>query len=304
MTVGNGEIIATVTATNEDYEVIDYVGAEAILTVGGASVGTPGALDYETDIATSTATSSISTGQTYLLQGNFGACQVHSGGGGRDDDDGDDDGPRVKPAFTAPGFYGDGGSCSFFTYDLQETVQTGVPSITSISPSSGTVGDTNKTISVSGDNLEDELGLTGVSITGSGVTSSVSSPGTLSATVTYAIPSSATSAVGAQTLTMFNSFGTSNARTFTIGYPPAVVNSLSSYSWQAASSFTRRSTEQDLVRHQVLAYPERLGSRSVSHSTRTQRAHKRRLQLPSLRMREMVPLLSRLRRDIPAAACF
>ena len=106
----------------------------------------------------------------------------------------------------------------------------------SISPNSGTVGDSNKTISVTGQNLEDAFGVTSVSISGSGVSSSVSNPGTSNATVTYSIANNGST--GAQSLTMSNSFGTSNPQTFTVVDPAPNVTGVSPSIWNAGACCT------------------------------------------------------------------
>jgi hypothetical protein len=154
-----------------------------------------------------------------------------------DDDDDDDDGGLDDDDDDCGGGGGGGTTCSesMIGY-LPLTLQTGVPSITSISPNGGTVGDSNKTITVTGQNLEDQLGVTGVSISGSGITSSVSTPGASNATVTYSIANNGST--GAQSFTISNSFGTSSAVTFTVVDPSPTVTGVSPSTWSAGSSYT------------------------------------------------------------------
>lgn len=243
MTVGGGEVIASVEVDNEDIVDVDYVAAQAFLYVGGTGTGSVGAVDYDFSSATSTATTSLTAGQTYNLQGMAGECYYGSGGGGGDDDDDDDDdddhGVLFVPAVDSPQFSepptGENCNEKWLGY-LPLTLQTGVPSITSISPNIGTVGDNNKTISVTGENLEDQFGVTNVSISGSGITSSVSGQGSADATVTYSIANNAST--GAQSLTMSNSFGTSNAETFTVVDPSPTVTGVAPSTWNAGSSYT------------------------------------------------------------------
>jgi hypothetical protein len=240
MTVGGGEIIGTVTVDNVDYEDIDYVGAEACLSLGCTVGATSGTDDFEYDTAASTATSPITTGQAYTLYGYAGACYYYYYGD--DDDDDDDDGglvvrsASVKPAMTEPP--GDQDCEGGWLGYVPLTLQTGVPSITSISPNTGNIGDSNKTISVTGENLQDELDVSKVSISGSGVSASVSSPGATDATVTYSISTGASTSTGARQFTMSNSFGTSNAETFTIVDPSPNVTGVSPSTWYAGSSYT------------------------------------------------------------------
>jgi hypothetical protein len=235
MTEGNNEIIATVTVDNEDLEDIDYVAAQAFLYIGSAEVGTPGTADYETDSAQSTATSSITTGQAYTLHGYAGACYFVSGDGDDNDDDDAALSSAVAPAFIEP----PGGDCGGgWLGDLALTLQTSVPSITSISRNSGKVGDTDKTITVTGQNLQDELNVSKVSISGSGVTSSASTPGASDATVTYSISTGASTSTGARQFIMSNTFGASIAETFTVVDPSPNVTGVSPSTWDAGSSYT------------------------------------------------------------------
>jgi hypothetical protein len=119
------------------------------------------------------------------------------------------------------------------------TLQTGAPSIASISPNSATVGAQPAPITVAGENLIDAFGQSGVrdysvSITG-GVSASIGgfNDNATQATVTYSTLTS--SNVGQQTLKVTNSFGASNGETFTVGYPPAQVTNVKPPSWLAGT---------------------------------------------------------------------
>jgi hypothetical protein len=108
----------------------------------------------------------------------------------------------------------------------------GAPSISSISPSGGTIGKSG-TITVSGQDLIDPFtSKASASITGSGVTLSVNgTPSNTSVALNYSIASNATA--GNQNLTLSSRLGTSNAEQFTVGYPPAVVTNVSPSVWTA-----------------------------------------------------------------------
>jgi len=120
----------------------------------------------------------------------------------------------------------------------------GVPSISSISPNGGTMG-TSGTITVQGENLVDPFtGNASAAITGSGVTLTANSnPTDTSVGLNFSIASNATA--GNQNLTLNNRFGTSNAETFTVGYPPAVVNNISPSVWTAGQSTSVTITGQN-----------------------------------------------------------
>jgi hypothetical protein len=241
MTVGDNEIIATVTVDNGYDPENSFVAAQAVLSIGSTVVGTAGTLDVEYESATSTATSSISTGQTYTLQGWYDWCPILNFGDDDDDDDDDDDGGMARRAMATPASTGlppapvSGYVCGYWPGYLPLTLQAGVPSIASISPTYGTIGDSSKQISVTGQNLQDELGVSNVNITG-GVTASVSSPGADNATVTYSIPMSATA--GSQQFTMSNSFGTSSPVTFQVDDPSPNVTGISPSTWYAGNSYS------------------------------------------------------------------
>ena len=234
ITANQTDIIAVVTVDNVDDYDIEYVAAVAQL-FDGSSLVAEGSEDDEYDSAVSTAETSVVTGQQYNFDGYVGACYYY-GEGDDDDDDDDDGGAEVRTGAAAPAISpGEGsGDCDFSSLGyLPLPLQTGVPSLTSISPNSGTVG-ASGTITVEGTNLEDAFGDSSVSISG-GVNASVQSPGADSATISYSIPSTVTS--GSHTLTMSNTFGVSNGLTFTVGDPPAVVTSLDPPAWAAGTTF-------------------------------------------------------------------
>ena len=181
--------------------------------VGGVSDGS------EYDNGPSEVFVAIHLGDTYTLYGWSYACYG-------EDESGDPD-----------------NGCSYEPLDyLTLTLHTGAPSISSISPTSGTVG-TSGSITVNGDNLVDAFGVSNVSITG-GVSASIASGESASqATVDYQTLTS--SEVGQQTLTISNSFGASNGETFTVGYPPATVTNISPSSWIAGNSYSVTITGQN-----------------------------------------------------------
>ncbi len=111
----------------------------------------------------------------------------------------------------------------------------GAPSISSISPNAGTIGKSG-TINVNGENLLDPFtGNASPTITGSGVTLSAATSSTeTQVNLNFTTAQGATT--GDQSLTLQNRFGTSNAATFTVGYPPAVVTNVSPSVWTAGQS--------------------------------------------------------------------
>jgi len=108
------------------------------------------------------------------------------------------------------------------------------PTITSISPSGGTVG-TSGTIHIYGDNLVDPFtGQATAAITRSGVTLSAASATESVADLNDSIATNATT--GNQSVTLTTRFGTSNAAPFSIGDPTPVITSISPNSWNAGTS--------------------------------------------------------------------
>jgi len=137
----------------------------------------------------------------------------------------------------------DGGGDYYMVTDTIEVGQTAAwitaatPAISDISPSVGTIG-TSGSITVSGEDLIDPWTQTATpAITGSGVSLSVgANPTDQQLDLNYSIVQGATT--GPQSLTLATTFGTSNATTFTVGYPAAHVTSLNPPTWQAGQSFT------------------------------------------------------------------
>ncbi len=126
------------------------------------------------------------------------------------------------------------------TFDLgmtQAEITAAAPTISDISPNVGTIGTTGS-IAVSGEYLIDPWTHTATpAIAGTGVSLSVgANPTDQDLTLNYSIAQGATA--GPQSLTLATRFGTSNAATFTVGYPAAHIASLSPTTWQAGSSFT------------------------------------------------------------------
>lgn len=137
----------------------------------------------------------------------------------------------------------DGGGDYYMVTNTIEIGQTAAsitaaaPTISEISPSVGTIG-TSGSIQVSGEYLIDPWTQTATpAITGSGVSLLVgANPTDQQLNLNYTIAQGATA--GPQSLTLATRFGTSNAVTFTVGYPAAHVTSLSPSTWQAGVSFT------------------------------------------------------------------
>ena len=164
--------------------------------------------------ATADATAATNVGDSYTLAGLAEACWM--------------------PDYDS----GDGGTCDWEPAgSLQVSLQTGAPSIASISPVSAIVGAQPTPITVRGENLVDAFGDSSVSITG-GVNASIGSgESATQATVNYSTLTN--SNAGRQTLTISNSFGKSNGETFTVGYPTPTIASISpTTTWYAGSSYT------------------------------------------------------------------
>ncbi|WP_213807908.1 hypothetical protein [Granulicella sp. dw_53] len=116
------------------------------------------------------------------------------------------------------------------------SLATAAPSITSINPTSVATGKSG-TIEVEGNNLIDPFtSQTTPAASGSGVILSVNgTPSSSHVSLNYSVDANA-SAVS-RSLTLATRFGTGNAN-LAVGYPPAVVSSLSPSVWQAGSNFT------------------------------------------------------------------
>lgn len=147
-----------------------------------------------------------------------------------------------------------GGGPGYYTVQTIElgitavAIQTGVPSITSINPSSGTVGSSG-TITVQGSNLTDIFTSpqsTTPNVTGSGMSLSVQSvgpppPGPIvvgASQVTLAYTIAQNASTGAHNITLSNHFGTSNAVAFNVGDPTPVITSVTPNVWQAGNSIS------------------------------------------------------------------
>ena len=143
-----------------------------------------------------------------------------------------------------------GGGPAYYTVQYIElgitaiAIQTGTPSITSISPNSGALGSSG-TITVQGSNLTDIFTQsTTPNITGSGMSLSVQSvgpppasaviAGTSQVTLAYTIAQNAST--GTHNITLSNHFGTSNAVAFNVGDPTPTVTSVTPSVWQAGNN--------------------------------------------------------------------
>jgi hypothetical protein len=148
--------------------------------------------------------------------------------------------------------YTAGGGPGYYTVDYIElgitavAIQTGPPSISSISPNSGAIGSSG-TITVQGSNLTDIFTQsTTPNITGSGMSISVQSIGappagpvvTGASQVTLAYTIAQNASTGAHNITLSNHFGTSNAVAFNVGDPTPVITSVTPNVWQAGNSIS------------------------------------------------------------------
>ena len=117
------------------------------------------------------------------------------------------------------------------------SIATAAPSITSINPNSVATGKSG-TIEVEGDNLVDPFtNQLAPAASGSGVNLSVTgTPSSTHVSLNYSVDSNASS--GNRSLTVAPRFGTSNGDNLAVGYPAAVVTSLSPSVWQAGTNFT------------------------------------------------------------------
>lgn len=193
---------------------IDYVTAEADLYDNGNYAGGSGyAQDYyEAEASTS---SGVTLGHTYDLYGWAGACYNQD----PDWDAGDD---------------GYDGNCDYEGLGLLLLeVQAGAPSISSITVNSGALGTNGSTV-VTGQNLIDDFGVSNTQISGGVQTSIEPSETQTQATVDFTIPQSATT--GQQSLVMSNTWGSSNAVTFTVGDATPVITGISPSVWSAGTT--------------------------------------------------------------------
>lgn len=108
------------------------------------------------------------------------------------------------------------------------------PWISSISPSSGSVG-TSGTITVQGEDLIDVFTQTTTpAMTGSGVNLAVASPTSNEVSLSYSIATNAST--GTHDLTLTTRFGTSNAAAFNVGDPTPNITSINPNVWNAGTT--------------------------------------------------------------------
>jgi hypothetical protein len=113
-------------------------------------------------------------------------------------------------------------------------ISSAAPHISGINPG-GASPSSSGSITVTGSDLVDIFtGVTTPAITGSGVSLSVQSQSSTQVVLNYTVSSDAS--IGAHSLTLTTRFGTSNSVTFNVGYPPAVVTSISPSVWPAGQS--------------------------------------------------------------------
>jgi hypothetical protein len=113
---------------------------------------------------------------------------------------------------------------------------TGVPSISSITPTAGSVGSSGR-ITLQGANLEDPFTQTTTpAIDGSGVTLTLRSVAPTQVSLDFSIAQNAST--GAHHVTLSTRFGTSNAVVFNVGDPTPVVTGVSPNIWRAGSNLS------------------------------------------------------------------
>ena len=225
--------VATNESNPDSNQAVYFVTADGVVTAGPALVSTFSDIG---GAGASFATSNLSTniGSTYTLYGYGGVCSVTSegGGGGPDPcefDDGTDpfcsDPPINRPyieilseAQRQCNGYGTGATYTMYPAVVL-SVHTAPPQISSLSITSDVPGASN-TLVITGTNLQDDLYVSRLNITGSGVTlSNQQNGGTgTSISVTYAIDPNATT--GTRNITVSTTFGTSNPAAFTVTAPP------------------------------------------------------------------------------------
>ncbi|QEE30321.1 hypothetical protein FTW19_21455 [Terriglobus albidus] len=111
---------------------------------------------------------------------------------------------------------------------------TAPPSISSIDPPSVVRGKSG-TIHVQGQNLRDDLGRLTASSRDGDLTVTVASGDAASASLNYSV--SGTASIGPHQFTVSNTWGESEPKDLTVGYPPAVVTGVSPPSWPAGGDY-------------------------------------------------------------------
>jgi hypothetical protein len=185
----------------------------------------------------------VTLGDTYEIDGDHSVVAIYEEdddgtvyyenpdgfleGGTDPGDDGTDYGPGDGPVLIEVEQIYLGSTAAYIT--------AAAPSISGISPTSGTIG-TSGTITVNGENLLDVFtDTTTPAISGSGVTLTVgSSPTDTQVNLNYTIASNATT--GNQSVTLATRFGTSNAVSFMVGDPPARITNISPPVWTAGQN--------------------------------------------------------------------
>jgi hypothetical protein len=225
-----------VTAYYYDAYVEGYLFQNNGLVADGAALGNP--------TASGTLTEPLAVGDTYEIDSYhyLVAFFVYSDGGNEyyyNPYDFAFDGGEGDPSGT--GFFGGGGE----TYETAEYIYlgytyvvlpTGVPSISSINPTSASVGSSG-TITAQGTNLEDLFTQsTTPAVDGSGVTLTVQSAAPTQVALGFSIAQNAST--GAHHLTLATRFGTSNAVAFNVGDPTPIVTGISPNAWQAGDTYS------------------------------------------------------------------
>jgi hypothetical protein len=139
------------------------------------------------------------------------------------------------PALTGvSGYPPAGGGCFAFQLLPISVIFTGVPHIASISQQSANVNSSG-TFTVTGTNLEDSEGVS-VPNFNTSITSSLSgSAGPSNENISFSVP--ATQTPGNYQFTISNMWGTSNAVSFAVPYPPVTVTGISPATWIAGQSY-------------------------------------------------------------------
>jgi hypothetical protein len=248
-----GMVEGYISANNLDLSDVDYVRSIGTLYMNG----TPVAQALESDDSTaaiSTASFSPTNNTTYSFNGEVAACYFASIPSGTlpppipppcYDDCGDPQPELVdpqtsvepSPAFSLPSPISGAGSCINGGFPNPVSITYGLPEITSISLQTANIG-TSGSFTVTGNNLSDSEGtsIPNVSFTGfgPGFVATIPNPSPNSESVNFTIAS--TQLQGNYQFSISNIWGTSNAVNFSVGAPPAVVNSLTPPTWVAGTT--------------------------------------------------------------------
>jgi hypothetical protein len=139
------------------------------------------------------------------------------------------------PAFTVPNPPGSG-SCSQPIKMPTLSITYGLPEITRIDPPSANVNTNNNNLTVTGNTLAGSAGISSASFAGpTSFTGTIANPNDQQETVTFSVPANAV--MGNYQFRISNEWGQSNAVNFTVGGPPANIQSIEPPVWQAGTTF-------------------------------------------------------------------